>query len=645
MQFLAPLWLALAGAAAVPLLLHLLRRQTGVRVAFPAARYLARAEQEHSARVRLRNWLLLLLRVLALVLVALAAARPLVGVHAGGRAPAALAVVLDNSLSTTAVAAGRSVLDELRVQALAALGGAGARDRVWLVTADGRVTGGDAAAVRAAVRDVRPLAGAGDLPAATARAVALAAGAGLGPGAVVVVTDGQATAWTRSVRAGRVRLAIVAPGTPAPNDRAVLDAAPVPTRWSPAGEATGRLSAPGTWQVTLADSAGRTVAAARGTAEAGDGTRVRVTLRPEARGWLAGALATAPDEWRGSDVRHFAVLVADPPAAAADASAGPFAAAAVAALEASGRVRAAAGAGARLAEPAAAGRLPAVLVAPADGARLGAANQGLARLGVPWRFGALVTAPARARLRGIGGAAGPDSLAATVDVARRWRLERAGAAAADTLADVGGEPWAVAGEGYVLVASPLDPAWTTFPLRAAFVPWLDAVLARRLAGGGRTEAAAPGARVRPPAGADALAGPVAPGDSTRSIVTPLSAGADATAPDRPGVYFWLRAGARVGALVVDPEPAELALARLDPAALAARVQADAGRGARATRDGAAAAGALLDGAGRRPAAGLFAAAALLALAAEALAARPRRSARTGSGAGTRAALGTASRAA
>jgi hypothetical protein len=91
-----------------------------------------------------------------------------------------------------------------------------------------------------------------------------------------------------------------------------------------------------------------------------------------------------------------------------------------------------------------------------------------------------------------------------------------------------------------------------------------------------------------------------------------------------GVYFWLRAGARVGALVVDPEPAELTLARLGDAELAARV-GSGGRGrARVGRDGGAAAGALLEGAGRRPAAGLFAAAALLALAAEGLAARPGR---------------------
>jgi hypothetical protein len=317
-QFLAPIWLALAAAAAVPLLLHLLRRRPGVRVPFPAARYLARAEQEHSARARPRNWLLLALRVLALLCVALAAARPLVGAAAGvgGRAPAALAIVLDNSLSTTAVVGGRPVLDALREQTLAALARAGDRDRVWLVTADGRVTGGGADAVRAAVRATPALAAAGDLPAAVTRAATLAAGAGLGPGAVLVVSDGQATAWARPARGaagGRgVRTAVVSPGTPAPADRAVLDAAAVPARWSPAGEVTGQLSAPGDWQAVLADSAGRTVASARGVADVA-GARVRVTLRPDARGWLAGALVSAPDEWRGSDVRHLATLVADPP--------------------------------------------------------------------------------------------------------------------------------------------------------------------------------------------------------------------------------------------------------------------------------------------------------------------------------------------
>ncbi|HEY7877884.1 MAG TPA: BatA domain-containing protein, partial [Gemmatimonadaceae bacterium] len=64
-DFLSPLWLMAAGAAAVPLLLHLLRRRIGARVEFPAVRYLARAEREHSRKLRLRNLLLMLLRIAA----------------------------------------------------------------------------------------------------------------------------------------------------------------------------------------------------------------------------------------------------------------------------------------------------------------------------------------------------------------------------------------------------------------------------------------------------------------------------------------------------------------------------------------------------------------------------------------------------
>ncbi len=52
MSFLAPLYLLLAAAIAVPLLIHLMRRRIGARVDFPAARYLAarrEGAQPHAA--------------------------------------------------------------------------------------------------------------------------------------------------------------------------------------------------------------------------------------------------------------------------------------------------------------------------------------------------------------------------------------------------------------------------------------------------------------------------------------------------------------------------------------------------------------------------------------------------------------------
>ena len=220
-----------------------------------------------------------------------------------------------------------------------------------------------------------------------------------------------------------------------------------------------------------------------------------------------------------------------------------------------------------------------------------------------------MAAPGRATLSPLPGL---DS-AVTVDVARRWRLVPRGAPVGDTLATIAGEPWAVAGDGWVLVASPLDPAWSALPVRAAFAPWLGALVAGRLQAGGAATRAAPGAPLVAPAGADALRAP--DGRLVGVAAAPLSA------PPAVGVYLWLRSGAPVGALVVDAEPEETRLARTSEAGLRARVR---GGAVVTARDGAAAADAVIVGGGRRPIGGLLAGATLLLLAAEGVATRARR---------------------
>ncbi|MFI5242090.1 MAG: BatA domain-containing protein, partial [Gemmatimonadales bacterium] len=166
MGFLEPIWLLAGAAAAVPLLIHLMRRRIGTRIDFPAVRYLVRAEREHSRDLRLRNLLLMLLRVAAVLLIALAAAHPIIRMAGGGHARTALAVVLDNSLSTSAVVRGRPVLQELEARARDILRRASSTDRIWLVTADGIVHGGSRDAVLDAAAHTEAFGGAGDLRAA-----------------------------------------------------------------------------------------------------------------------------------------------------------------------------------------------------------------------------------------------------------------------------------------------------------------------------------------------------------------------------------------------------------------------------------------------------------------------------------------------
>src|SRR5690554_4558478 len=135
MGFLSPLLLLLGLAVAVPLVLHLFQRQHGPRVVFPALRYLRRAEMENARRIKLRQLLLLALRLAALVLIALAAARPFVRAVGDGHLPTAAVIILDNSMSTGLVDGERRVFDALQARALEALAQAGPDDRFWLIRA------------------------------------------------------------------------------------------------------------------------------------------------------------------------------------------------------------------------------------------------------------------------------------------------------------------------------------------------------------------------------------------------------------------------------------------------------------------------------------------------------------------------------
>ena len=592
MSFLAPAFLFLAAAAAVPLLVHLLRRRMDVRVDFPAARYLARAERENSRKLRLRNLLLMMLRVLAVLLITAAAAGPLGRVAGTGHAPTAMALVLDNTLSTAAIRDGRPVLEELKDAARAVIAQASPADQTWLVTGDGTVTGGNAASLDDALDRVRPLAGAGSLPVAVARATALLEGSGLAERRLGILTDGQPTTWSARIESDHDFPVLVLSPLYAPlANRAVVMADARPTRWTPRGELVARVAS--------ADSASYRVLLGERTLARGivaPGEEILVRAAPSERGWLAGSVELQPDELRADDVRHFAVFVGSPPGIRVGGTVGPFVNSAVDALAESGRITR--GSNLSLVAADELTSLPALILPPSDPVRLGAANRALERAGVPWRLGPV--RPGVGRVRSID--ATWDSISVTT--ALRHPLVSAGDAPADTIAVVDGQPWIVAGDGYVLLASPLEPAATSLPVQAAFVPWLADVLTQRLGGGGAIRAT-PGATVGRPPWADALEGP----EGARVVLS----GSTVAAPDRSGVHFLLRGSERVGAIVVNGEAAESELGRLDDEALAARFS---GSQASVVADSREWVRSVFAAADRRPLIVPFLGAALLALVAE-----------------------------
>jgi hypothetical protein len=100
MAFLAPLFLAGAVAAAIPIAIHLFHRRTAPVIEFAAMRYLKGAPVEQSHRRRLRELLLLALRVAALMLLAFAFARPFFEAATAGAS--ATVVLIDTSASLSA---------------------------------------------------------------------------------------------------------------------------------------------------------------------------------------------------------------------------------------------------------------------------------------------------------------------------------------------------------------------------------------------------------------------------------------------------------------------------------------------------------------------------------------------------------------
>ena len=160
-----------------------------------------------------------------------------------------------------------------------------------------------------------------------------------------------------------------------------------------------------------------------------------------------------------------------------------------------------------------------------------------------------------------------------VRVTERYRLIREGSSPSDTLATAGGAPWIVGGAGYVLVGSRLDPSSTDLPVRAAFIPWLADMLSLRLSAppgeGGAPLVASPGAPVVLPSGIETF-------ESASGVRRGVD-DARAVAPAERGVWFMLRRGRRVGALVVDSPADESVLARWSAQALASRLAAGEGR--------------------------------------------------------------------
>jgi hypothetical protein len=136
MGFLFPLFLVAGLALAIPVLIHLFNLRRYKRVNFPDTRFLRNIQLSTKRQSKIRNWRLLLLRMLFLASLVFAFAQPYFGGN-DKNAPASIsAIYIDNSYSMSIADAQESLLQKAKIKARQLINASGNDARFLLLTND-----------------------------------------------------------------------------------------------------------------------------------------------------------------------------------------------------------------------------------------------------------------------------------------------------------------------------------------------------------------------------------------------------------------------------------------------------------------------------------------------------------------------------
>lgn len=165
MQFLSPWFFAALAALAVPIIIHLLNLRKPQTLKFSTIAFFKVLQHSTIRRIRIKKWILLAIRLLAIMLLVLGLMRPFVptgmGMITSSGQPRLYLILADNSLSMSQVDVNGPYIQQLKDFLVALVGNAGPRDQFilaptsgeWIV--QGRI---DAGRFREAVDNLEPVA-------------------------------------------------------------------------------------------------------------------------------------------------------------------------------------------------------------------------------------------------------------------------------------------------------------------------------------------------------------------------------------------------------------------------------------------------------------------------------------------------------
>ncbi len=122
MNFVSPWFLLGLLGIGIPVWLHLYFKKTPILKDFPSLRLIAKSVEYLSHQTKIRNIILMIMRICLIILAVMALARPFIGQSAGAgvssSAPTAFVILLDNSMSMGSTHQGVSVFNTARARAL-----------------------------------------------------------------------------------------------------------------------------------------------------------------------------------------------------------------------------------------------------------------------------------------------------------------------------------------------------------------------------------------------------------------------------------------------------------------------------------------------------------------------------------------------
>lgn len=331
MTFLNSALLAALSLGLIPILIHLLNRQRFKQVDFPTLRFLQEMQRQKMRRVRVRQWILLLLRTLAVLALVFAMARPVLrsemSLISGGDARASVVLVLDRSASMNTESPAGTRFRALQVRAQELIQALGSNDEIQIVWADPVPTvfpdspTEHVPLIREAVESAKATEAGGALTDALGKARSLLGQSQNLLKEVYVISDFSASAWPESpvdtpILPNDVRLYMIEVGGENSSNLGVVSA-----------EITSRLIAPGRpveLSLTIQNSGsddrndrmigvyldGKRVAQSRTSVRAGETRSEQIRFVPESVGDLSGYVRLEDtDEFPMDDRRRFVLRV------------------------------------------------------------------------------------------------------------------------------------------------------------------------------------------------------------------------------------------------------------------------------------------------------------------------------------------------